>query len=101
MRKFVLIEYENWPFPLWENADEMEELEASWRFKEAYTLYKESKLQGGARRESTPEVEVVDLIDEDKTSEETSVFHNEVHPLQGCRIVESAWQPKFCAWQSA
>ena len=20
---------------------------------------------------------------------------------QGCRIVESAWQPKFCAWQSA
>ena len=20
---------------------------------------------------------------------------------QGCRIVESAWQPKFCAWQKA
>ena len=20
---------------------------------------------------------------------------------QGCRIVESAWEPKFCAWQSA
>ena len=22
-------------------------------------------------------------------------------PKQGCRIVESAWEPKFCAWQSA
>ena len=22
-------------------------------------------------------------------------------PNQGCRIVESTWQPKFCAWQSA
>ena len=49
LRKFVLIEYVNWPFPLWENADEMEEREASWRFKEAYTLYKKAKQQGGAR----------------------------------------------------
>ena len=21
--------------------------------------------------------------------------------LQGCRIVESVWEPKFCGWQSA
>ena len=81
-RKFVLVEYENYLWKLWENPDEMEQCRG---FRKAYAAFKESAPQRRKRREATPDVEVVDLTDESGRQRskyiETSVFHKEVHPL--------------------
>ena len=51
-RKFVLVEYENYLWKLWENLDEMEQCRG---FKKAFKAFKESAPQRRKRRESEEE----------------------------------------------
>ena len=87
-RNYLLIKYEDWPFSIWEDSDEMEQNPAR-GFTKAYALFKEStqrrkKKERGVITISSGDEDEKESVESHTTSSKrfkTSIFHTKVHPL--------------------
>ena len=62
-KNYLCIEYEDWPFSIWEESDEMEQCPAP-GFKEAYALFKEPTQRKKKERKVMEAPEVIKIDSE-------------------------------------